>query len=167
VKIGLFVTSLEKDYNHTSASYWIRILQMIEYYEQLGVAILTTIVIVVLRHLFLLRSEFPLLPVRCLHMVNFQNFTMALFFSKISKTVSMIALLSWKQGAWIQQMFARISAAKIRPKACSAILNLSSKCPKFPGLFSRFIPESDLIIFQDLGHINDVVASVATALLSH
>lgn len=64
-------------------------------------------------------------------------------------------------------MFARISAAKIRPKACSAILNLSSKCPKFPGLFSRFIPESDLIIFQDLGHINDVVASVATALLSH
>jgi hypothetical protein len=36
LKIGLFVTSLEKDYNNTSASYWIRILQMIEYYEQLG-----------------------------------------------------------------------------------------------------------------------------------
>jgi hypothetical protein len=39
LKIGLFVTSLEKDYNHTSASYWIRILQMIEYYEQLGVEV--------------------------------------------------------------------------------------------------------------------------------
>lgn len=36
IKIGLFVTSLEKDYNKTPASYWIRILQMIKYYEKAG-----------------------------------------------------------------------------------------------------------------------------------
>lgn len=39
LRIGLFVTSLEKDYNNTSASYWIRILQMIDYYEKLGVEV--------------------------------------------------------------------------------------------------------------------------------
>ena len=36
LKIGLFVTSLEKDYNKTPASYWIRILQMMEYYRETG-----------------------------------------------------------------------------------------------------------------------------------
>jgi hypothetical protein len=35
-RIGLFVTSLNKDYNTTAASYWIRILQMMEYYQALG-----------------------------------------------------------------------------------------------------------------------------------
>lgn len=38
-KLGLFVTSLNKDYNNTAASYWIRILQMIEYYRQQGVEV--------------------------------------------------------------------------------------------------------------------------------
>lgn len=36
IRIGLFVTSLEKDYNKTPASYWIRILQMMEYYRKAG-----------------------------------------------------------------------------------------------------------------------------------
>lgn len=36
LRIGLFVTSLEKDYNRTPASYWIRILQMMEYYRKAG-----------------------------------------------------------------------------------------------------------------------------------
>ncbi len=36
MRIGLFVTSLNTDYNKTPASYWIRILQMMEYYRDLG-----------------------------------------------------------------------------------------------------------------------------------
>lgn len=36
LRIGLFVTSLERDYNKTPASYWIRILQMMEYYRLSG-----------------------------------------------------------------------------------------------------------------------------------
>jgi hypothetical protein len=35
-RLGLFVTSLEKDYNRTPASYWIRILQMMDYYREAG-----------------------------------------------------------------------------------------------------------------------------------
>jgi hypothetical protein len=34
--IGLFVTSLDKDYNKSPASYWIRILQMMDYYKKQG-----------------------------------------------------------------------------------------------------------------------------------
>ena len=36
LRIGLFVTSLERDYNKTRASYWIRILQMEEFYKMHG-----------------------------------------------------------------------------------------------------------------------------------
>lgn len=36
IRIGLFVTSLEKDFNKTPASYWIRILQMMEFYREAG-----------------------------------------------------------------------------------------------------------------------------------
>jgi len=36
-KLGLFVTNTERDYNKARASFWIRIFQMIEYYESLGV----------------------------------------------------------------------------------------------------------------------------------
>lgn len=38
-RLGLFVTSLERDYNKTATSYWIRILQMMEFYQQLGVEV--------------------------------------------------------------------------------------------------------------------------------
>lgn len=37
LKLGLFVTNTERDYNKARASFWIRIFQMIEYYESLGV----------------------------------------------------------------------------------------------------------------------------------
>lgn len=38
-KLGLFFTNTEKDYNKSSASTWIRIWQMIEVYEQQGIAV--------------------------------------------------------------------------------------------------------------------------------
>lgn len=38
-KIGLFFTNIEKDYNKAAASTWIRIMQMIEVYEALGIEV--------------------------------------------------------------------------------------------------------------------------------
>ena len=35
-KLGLFVTDTERDFNKARASFWIRIFQMIDYYELLG-----------------------------------------------------------------------------------------------------------------------------------
>lgn len=36
LRLGLFATSLERDYNKARASFWIRILQMVKHYQQLG-----------------------------------------------------------------------------------------------------------------------------------
>lgn len=38
-KLGIFFTNIEKDYNKAAASTWIRIMQMIDYYEKLGVEV--------------------------------------------------------------------------------------------------------------------------------
>jgi hypothetical protein len=38
-KIGLFFTNIETDYNKAAASTWIRIMQMVEFYEALGIEV--------------------------------------------------------------------------------------------------------------------------------
>ncbi len=39
MKLGIFFTNIEKDYNKAAPSTWIRIMQMIEYYEKLGIEV--------------------------------------------------------------------------------------------------------------------------------
>lgn len=39
MRLGLFVPTLSKDYNCVSASIWIRVLQMLKYYRELGVEV--------------------------------------------------------------------------------------------------------------------------------
>ncbi len=39
MKLGIFFTNIEQNYNKAAASTWIRIMQMIEYYEKIGIEV--------------------------------------------------------------------------------------------------------------------------------